>query len=200
MPMMRDKFAVAIALGLVLGVLGLLAARGVGGDRDPAQGNAITQQDATATVEAEQREAMGEFLEGYPIKEYSSFEEAEAAAGYHILRSPAYPLMAKTTLRWFPQFARPASGTSYILSSPPALRINVEVFPSYFYADGDKTATSGNPVTVGGKAGWMLEDTDTAWTFVFQYGSVDGLKVWCQVRAVKKIGWEAFDHFVSTLQ
>jgi hypothetical protein len=202
--MSRARLSKVVATGFLLVLaLGLIVAcnKGEGGAHVPS-GAGVTQEDATATAVAEQRQIMGESLHGYPIKEYSSFEEAEHEAGYHIPRSSEYPLaFGKTTLQWFPQFERPNSETQYVF--PPVgdtpISVGVHVLPSYFYPEGDKTATSGKPATVGGKNGW-LDDGETAWIFVFDCGTVDGVKVWCQVMAVKEIGWDAFDHFVSTLQ
>jgi hypothetical protein len=145
-------------------------------------------------------QVIGGFYEG--LKKYTSFEEAEAVAGYHILRpSSEYPVgYGLTYLRWLKDHERPLSQTQYTFPSLANTSIGVEVGPSYYYPEGDKTVMSGKPMTVGGKAGWMLEDTDIAWVFVFECGSVDDMKVWCQVTAVKEVGREAFDHFVSTLQ
>jgi len=147
---------------------------------------------------------MNQFLGAYPVKGYASFEEAEQVAGYHILRpSSEYPIAYNlTNLRWFPQFDRPFGETHYGL--PPVgdtpMWAQVNVSPSYFYYEGDKGATRGEPMTVGGRAGWMAPGYDKSWVFIFECGAVDDVKLYCQVMAGQDIGWEAFDHFVSTLQ
>ena len=87
-----------------------------------------------------------------------------------------------THLRWFPQFDRPFSETHYdVPAAETHARSSVDVKPSYFYYQGDKGATDGEPMTVGGKAGWMLTEDDIGCVFVFHCGSVDDVKVWCQV-------------------
>ena len=193
---------VAVAAVLLLASLGLfMACNGSGNGH--SSGADPGEKEAEATKVEQQREIMRGFLGAYPVKSYASFEEAEQVAGYHIPRASAeYPVaFGETTLQWFPQFDRPKSETQYIF--PPVgdtpISVGVRVAPSYFYPKGDETATSGKPMTVGGKTGWMLRE-DIAWVFVFDCGSVDDVKVWCQVTGVKEIGWEAFDHFVSTLQ
>lgn len=139
-------------------------------------------------------------FEGFPIEGYSSFEEAEQVAGYHVPRpSPEYPAsFGRTHLRWFPQFERPLSETHYSYPPDPSSFIYVLVRPSYFSNDPTKLR-SGRPMTVGGKSGWMLPDEDD-YKLDYPCGEVDGYEVWCNVSASKDIGWEAFEHFVSTLE
>jgi len=189
------------ALGvLLLAGLGLfMACNGDGNDH--SSGAEPAENEAEATKVEQQREIMRGFLGAYPFKSYASFEDAEQVAGYHIPRASAeYPVaFDQTTLQWFPQFDRPKSDTQYTFPPLAPTSIGVNVAPSYFYPEGDKGATSGKPMTVGGKTGWM-DDGKTAWVFVFDCGAVDDVKVWCQVTGVKEIGWESFDHFVSTLQ
>jgi len=140
-------------------------------------------------------------FQGFPLGQYASFEEAEQIAGYHIPRPSAeYPVaFGQTHLRWFPQFERPASTTQYTFPPLAPTSIGVIVSPSYFAAEGDEAMMSGRSMIVGGKSGWMLPD-DTSFVFNYLCGEVDGYNVWCSAGAVKDIGWEAFEHFVSTLQ
>jgi hypothetical protein len=200
--MSRFSFCKVAAVGvLLLGSLSLFVACS-GGEGDQASvSNDGTAQDNPPWASKEMAEqVIGRLFEG--LESYTSFEEAEAVAGYHIPRpSSEYPVAyGLTYLQWSPKSReRPLSETKYHFVPIPDVAIGVVVRPSYSYPEGDKTATSGESTTVGGKAGWMLRE-DTAWVFVFECGSVDDVKVWCQVTAVKEIGWEAFDHFVSTLQ
>jgi hypothetical protein len=187
-----------LGLPLLAGLsLFMAACSGIGHSSGTEPGD----NDAHSTEVAEQREIMRGFLEAYPVKSYTSFEEAEQVAGYHIPRaSSEYPVgYGLTHLQWFPELERPFSETQYTYPPLAPTSIGVTVTPSYFYQGGDTGATDGEPMTVGGKTGWMNED-QTAWVFIFGCGSVDHVNVWCQVTGVKEIGWEAFEHFVSTLQ
>lgn len=164
---------------LLLAGLGLfMACNGDGSGHSSGADSAGNRAEAT-NVE-QQREIMRGFLGAYPVKSYASFDEAEQVAGYHIPRaSPEYPVaFGETTLQWFPQFDRLNSETQYIF--PPVedtpMSVGVNVALSYFYPEGDKGATSGKPMTVGGKTGRM-DDGKTAWVFVFDCGSVDDVKV-----------------------
>jgi hypothetical protein len=189
-----------IAFAVLLGLSLLVACNG-GGDEGASVDNAGTAQDSAPGSSKEMAEqVIGGLFESF--KSYTSFEEAEQVAGYHILRpSSEYPVAyGLTYLQWSPRNReRPLSETNYTYPSIAPGGIRVNVVPSYFYPEGDKTATSGKPLTVGGKAGW-LDEEHINWVFVFDCGSVDDVKLWCQVTAGKEIGWEAFDHFVSTLQ
>lgn len=201
--MSRLCFSKVVALTLLLlAGLGLFMACNGSGNGHSSGSDAGDNQAEATTVE-QQRETMRGFLGAYPFKSYTSFEEAEQVAGYHIPHASAeYPVaFGHTTLQWFSQLDRPKSDTQYVYPPLAGTRtsIGVTVSPSYFYPKGDETVTSGKPMTVGGKAGWMLEE-GFAWIFAFECGSVDDVKVWCQVMAGKEVGWEAFDQFVSTLQ
>jgi hypothetical protein len=160
----------------------------------------IRSGDETAAGLADQQEKASQFFDAFPLKEYASFEEAEQAAGYHIPHpSPEYPpSFGRTHLRWFPQFERPLSETHYSYPPEPSVFIYVIVSPSYFSND-PATLTSGHSMTIGGKSGWMQPDDDD---FLFNYpcGQVDGYEVWCSVSALKEIGENAFEQFMSTLQ
>jgi hypothetical protein len=200
--MTRVQLTLAIAaLPVTVAVLaGLAIYTGLGADEDSSgnPGSPSVQE----TVEAmDQAEIASQFFEAFPTKSYTSFEEAEQVAGYHIAHpSDEYPVaFGLTHLRWFPQFDRPLSSTHYTFPPLAPTSIGVNVKPSYYYPEGDKTAMDAEPMTVGGKTGWMHE-SETAWIFIFECGSLDGYRLWCQVMCVKKVGWEAFEHFVSTLE
>jgi hypothetical protein len=171
----------------------------IGVEDPPPDSLYMPSSEGAATATDEEGEASWPF-EQFPINEYSSFEEAEEAAGYHIPRpSSEYSLKFDLTfLRWFPQLDRPASETHYTYPPQPSISIVVMVSPSYFSNDPSKL-TSGPAMTVGGKSGWLFPDDDQ---FVLNYtcGEVDGYDVWCGVSAPKEIGWEEFEHFVYTLQ
>jgi hypothetical protein len=160
----------------------------------------IRSGDETAAGLADQQEKASQFFDAFPLEDYASFEQAEQVAGYHIPRPSAEypPAFGRTHLRWFPQFDSPLSETHYTYPPEPSTFIYVIVSPSYFSNDPSKL-TSGSATTVGGKNGWMQPDDDD---FVFNYvcGEVDGYQVWLTAWALKEIGLEAFDHFVSTLQ
>lgn len=202
-------FAKVAALGVLLVAgLGLIVACNKGEGGDPLAGSTgMTQEDATATAEAEQRQMMGELLNRVPNKDYTSFEEAEQVAGFHIPRpSPDYPVAyGLTHLQWFEGLERPQSRTIYWFTPPdwgmgrPGVGIGVDVAPAYYSPDGYPTSIDGRATAVGGKSVWLIEE-EFAWVFIFDCGSVDDVKVWCQVTGPKDIGWDALDHFVSTLQ
>jgi hypothetical protein len=192
----------ALTLLLLAGLGLFMACSGDGNGH--SSGAEPAENQAEATRVEQQRDVMSQFLGAYPVKSYASFEEAEQVAGYHIPRpTPEYPIAYNLThLQWFPQFDRPFSETHYGL--PPVgdtpMWAQVNVSPSYFYYEGDKGATRGEPTNAGGKAGWMAPGYDKSWVFIFECGAVDDVKLYCQVMAGKDIGWEAFEHFVSTLQ
>jgi len=198
----------AVALGTVIavGMLVVLFGALLASDcvqiesKEPSSETLDAPSAQGAAAATDQEEKASEFFGAFPAKSYTSFEEAEQAAGYHIPRaSPDYPLaLGVTHLQWFPQFDRPLSETHYTYPPLPSTFIYVIVMPSYFSRD-PSDWTSGRAMTVGGKAGWMPPD-DSMFRFSYPCGQVDGYEVWCHMRGDKKIGWEAFDHFVSTLQ
>jgi hypothetical protein len=157
---------------------------------------------AQQTLEAmDEAEILRHLSETSPIKSYSSFDEAEQVAGYHIPRpSPEYPVaFGLTHLRWFPQFERPLSSTHYTYPPVAPTSIDVIVAPSYFFGGDEERFTGREHTTVGGKSGWLKEG-DMSFFFSFVCGEIDGYNVWCAPSAPKEVGWEAFEHFVSTLE
>jgi hypothetical protein len=140
-------------------------------------------------------------FEGFPLQDYTSFEEAERVAGYHIVRPSAeYPVsFGRTHLQWFPQFDRPLSTTEYTFPPLAPTSIGVIVNPNYANSKHDRALPGYHQTEVGGRAGWLKEG-DLSWFFDFSCGEIDGHDLLCSVNAVKEIGWDAFEHFVSTLQ
>jgi hypothetical protein len=206
MPIMRYHHLamLAVAVGLLLAGLGAGIACNGEGSGQPSTGNPGLTQDeqaATATAVQEQQEMIGEFFEAWPLKSYTSFEEAEQVAGYHIPRaSDEYPVaFGLTHLQWFPQFERPISNTEYTYPPLAPTSMGVVVGPSYFFGGDEESVAGKEHTTVGGKSGWLKEG-DMSFFFDFICGEVDGYNVWCGASAPKEVGWETFEHFVSTLE
>jgi hypothetical protein len=205
--MRRVQLTLAIAtLPVIIAVLaGLAIYTGLWASQDSSADP--WSPSAQETVELmDQAETARQFFEAFPTKSYTSFEEAEQVAGYHIPRpSDEYPLaFGLTHLTWFPQFERPLSETLYVCPPLDPLDPNptsfiVIVAPSYFSSLGDEGRMSGQATTVGGKTGWA-KPTDISFVFNYLCGEIDGYNVWCSVSAPKEVGWEAFEQFVSTLE
>jgi hypothetical protein len=190
----------AVCLVLLAG-LGAFAACLEYEREEPSSVNPDTSDAQAALPVMDQYETARSFFENAPLKQYSSFEDAEREAGYHIPRaSPEYPVgFNQTTLQWFPQFDRPISTTLYTYPPLAPTSIYVVVGPSYYSRHGDEARMTGEQATVGGKKGWIYP-SDTSFEFNYLCGQIDGYNLWCGAAVVKDIGWEAFEHFVSTLQ
>ena len=200
----------AVALGIVLtfGLLFTLLLVSVAFDWVELTSDGEESSEMLAAPTAEtlasatgQDDASSWPFQGFPLGQYASFEEAEQIAGYHIPRPSAeYPVaFGQTSLRWFPQFDRPLSETQYTYPPLAPTSIGVIILPSYFYPNGDDSATNGEQTSVGSKSGWMNEG-GYSFSFTYGCGEVDGYNLWCSVSAPNEVPREVFEHFVSTLQ
>jgi hypothetical protein len=130
---------------------------------------------------------------------YSSFAEAEVAAGYHIPQPGAqYQAIEGTFLRTGGGQPRPASSSNYLL--PGAQRqqtIVVDVAPAYYWPEG--ALTLGDRTRVGEHEGWVRA-FGTGWIFKFACGNVDNVDLWCVIRSAQGVPRPAFEEFVSSIR
>jgi hypothetical protein len=137
------------------------------------------------------------------LSEYTSFTDAEAAAGYHIPQSSLYPhpypqsvVALRRLPRGKPDWRRAAeSHYTYPPLAPEGITVNVG--PSYLYR-GDTTFTQGAPTTIAGISGYMFP-SDNVFEFDYRCGTVDSVSLWCQVWGPKGMGRAKFDEFVVSL-
>jgi hypothetical protein len=132
---------------------------------------------------------------------YASIEEAEQVAGFHIPRAgPEYPVNY-TLLTWDPGKDLPLSETSYEVPGIPRRFFGLEVGPRYYYPypTQDRPTVEGEPMTIGGKSGWIVSENEFGWDFAFECGSVDDLTVWCEAGRGRDEGFDAFEAFIASI-
>ena len=136
-------------------------------------------------------------LDSFGLKSFSTFEQAEVVAGYHIPRATAdFPMRRhETTLRTGRTNARPSSETLYVYPAAPDLALSVDVGPSYYWSDG--AFTNGSPTTIGRWSGWLT--TDSRYSFAFRCGEVDNVELWCIAWAAPELSRDVFERFVAGL-
>jgi hypothetical protein len=124
--------------------------------------------------------------DGYRSVTYTSVQEAEQAAGFHIPAAGSEYSVTDTYLERWGDDGWPSSHTSYAVAGVANRVISVIVEP-HDYLDTPRYTfvEDGTPTTIGGRAGWIIgEDEAARWrTLVFVCGTVDDLKVWCEVSA-----------------
>lgn len=145
------------------------------------------------------------FFDAFPDKSYTSFEEAEAVAGFRIPRAgDAYPVgFGLTHLQWFPGNDVPVSQTEYTYPPLAPTSIGITVGPASLWAlkdgtSGEEVLMRGEPSMIGDKQGFA-EFGETGWLFSFRCGSTGAEDVWCVVRAHSKIGRQGFEEFVASI-
>lgn len=152
-----------------------------------------------------QQEAARRFFDAYPVKDYDSYEEAEAEAGFHIPRpSPEYPNpWGGLSLQWFPQYEYPNSAAVYIYPAGSELYFHVTCGPGYWFlvqgSGTEEAIPNARPAVLGGKQGWVRESDFTSY-FYYRYGELDGYGLWCKVGASNEIDPAEVERFIATLQ
>ncbi len=134
----------------------------------------------------------------FGLQEFSSISDAERVAGYHIPEPSAdYPMgFDQTALRNLRGYRRPMSSTEYTYAPLAPTSIGLVVAPSY---DWSGSLAKGTNTLVGGHQGWLMRNDAIAITFAFTCGTVDGVDVWCVVRAPAEVGLPAVDDFVASV-
>jgi len=159
---------------------------------------------AESTSTPTQDQVAAGFFDAFPSKSYTSFEEAEAVAGFHIPRAgDAYPVaFGLTDLQWFPGIDAPVSQTEYTYPPLDKTSIGIAVGPAVIWSlkdgtPGEEVLSHGEPLTIGGKRGFA--DLREIWFFSFRCGSTAKEDIWCVVRASPKVGRQGFDDFIASI-
>jgi hypothetical protein len=171
---------------------------------------------AKSTTGPTQQETAEAFFDRFPSRDYETFAEAEAAAGFHIPRPAAeFPnLHGNTThLQWLPNVSAPVSksyygpfpvGTQYELGQPiPHIQLRVAVSGLFDEdgSDGDAVMMRGEAVRIGGKDGWLAMSRDGLVRF-FNYscGKLNGETLWCIAAGRNEVDRGTFDRFIDSLR
>ncbi len=133
---------------------------------------------------------------------YASIEEAEQVAGFRIPRAGAEYPARHTLLTWYYGKDLPLCEISYEVPGVPRGGFGMNVGPRYYYPypNEDTPTVQGEPMTIGGRSGWMLWETEGGWGFAFECGSVDHATVWCEVIGGKDVGLDAFEAFIASIR
>jgi hypothetical protein len=146
--------------------------------------------------------AAGDSLQQLPasftISRFTSFDEAESVAGYHIPRTSTYPL------RWGFVYLQPSPRPS---SAPEARAIYVGPRETslHFHVLAPGVWSEGPPggslrkATLGGWEGEVLEDEDDYAEFAFQCTEFEGSRLWCVISAPDQ-NLDELDQFLATLR
>jgi hypothetical protein len=163
-------------------------------------GTSMPPELSTVSSPEAQSTNAAELFDRYPSRDFGSFEEAEAAAGYRIVRGPTeFPVSYDVThLQWFPQFARPMSRTQYTYPPLAPTSIGLSMAPAYWWGD-DQSMMNGRAIELGGRTAWVQSD-HLALDYALMCGSIDGLTLWCRVLCPASVGQTVCNEFVSNLQ
>jgi hypothetical protein len=162
----------------------------------------------TASPQGDERETARAFFGSYRDQDFTSYEDAERAAGFRIPRpSPEYPLAFNSiTLRTFPGGKPPTAEAQYFYPpmAPNSIGLVVGAEDSWALKDGTSgrdVLTYGKATVIGGKNGWLNRDDRIAMSFSFQCGALHAEEsLWCVVRSGSPITRVVFEAFIASIE